>query len=483
MLEEKNYQNRTNKIKFYFPEEGPYRRELYFKHMDFFKAGKTVRERCALSANRVGKTESLGGYEDVLHATGEYPDWWPGRRFDRPPLIWVAGDTGKTVRDILQAKILGPIGDFGTGLIPKDKIEGTPRPKQGVSDAVEIVNVKHKSGGISVIHFKSYDQRREAFQGNEPDVIHLDEESPDDIYFECVTRTMTNNGMLMVTYTPLMGLTPTVLLFAPSGDVIEGINKDTGRYVTNITWDDVPHLSEKMKYELLMSFPPYMRDARSRGIPQLGSGAIYPIPESDVTIADFDIPQHWRKVYALDVGWNFTACVWGAIDDVTNTTYIYAVYKRSQAEPSVHASAIKAKGEWISGVIDPASRGRSQRDGKALIDDYKDLGLNLIPAENSVEAGIQKCWEMLSNGQLKIFASCGPFFQEYRIYRRDEKGRIVKSNDHLMDAKRYLIMSGLDIAQTKPTKVLNPISEFEDYGYMKTIKNQFNPQPKKSGLL
>jgi hypothetical protein len=294
---------------------------------------------------------------------------------------------------------------------------------------------------------------------------------------------MTNNGMLMVTYTPLMGLTPTVLLFAPSGDVIEGVNKDTGRYVTNITWDDVPHLSEKMKFELLMSFPPYMRDARSRGIPQLGSGAIYPIPESDITIADFDIPQHWRKVYALDVGWNFTACVWGAIDDTTNTTYIYAVYKRSQAEPSVHASAIKAKGEWISGVIDPASRGRSQRDGKALIDDYKDLGLNLIPAENSVEAGIQKCWEMLSNGQLKIFASCGPFFQEYRIYRRDEKGRIVKSNDHLMDAKRYLIMSGLDIAQTKPTKVLNPISEFEDYGYMKTIKNQFNPQTKKSGLL
>jgi phage terminase large subunit-like protein len=454
---------RQRKILSYFPPTGPYRRELYQKHMQFFEAGKLARERCSLSANRVGKTESLGGYELVCHLTGQYPEWWNGRRFDRAILAWACGDTGKTVRDILQAKILGLMGQFGTGLIPAESIVDH-KAKAGIADAVELVYVRHASGDISTLVFKSYDQGREAFQGNEPDVILEDEEVPEPIHHECVTRTMTNNGMVMVTYTPLEGLTPTVLLFAPGGAMNEGVHPESGRYLINITWDDVPHLTEQAKAEMLRSYPPYMRDARSKGIPQLGSGAIYPVPETEITVPDFPIPDHWPRAYAMDPGWNFTAAAWGTRDPATGVIYIYSVYKRSKAEPSIHASSIRSRGDWVPGVIDPAARGRGQRDGEQIITDYKNLGLVLMVASNAVESGLYLCWEMLSSGRLKIFQSCQEFFQEYRIYRRDDKGNVIKENDHIMDAMRYLIVSGMDKAIPKPVTVRPHFDPDRDYG-------------------
>ena len=54
-----------------YPDEGPLRRELYPKHMEFFAAGKKYNERLFMAGNRVGKTEGAGGYEAALHLTLE----------------------------------------------------------------------------------------------------------------------------------------------------------------------------------------------------------------------------------------------------------------------------------------------------------------------------------------------------------------------------------------------------------------------------
>jgi hypothetical protein len=152
----------------------------------------------------------------------------------------------------------------------------------------------------------------------------------------------------------------------------------------------------------------------------------------------------------MDVGWNRTAALWGAINDDNSTIYFYTEHYRGEAEPSVHANAIMARGDWIHGVIDPAARGRSQRDGQALMDLYGELGLFLEYADNTVSAGIDSCWELLSTGQIKVFRTCQHFQNEYRIYRRDDKGRIIKKNDHLMDCMRYFVMSGQSAAIVKP---------------------------------
>jgi hypothetical protein len=226
------------------------------------------------------------------------------------------------------------------------------------------------------------------------------------------------------------------------------------KYLVQASWQDVPHLSEQTKRELLASTLPHLRDARSKGIPSLGSGAIYPVPESEFVVAPFAVPVYWPRAYGLDVGWNRTAALWGAIDRNTDTLYVYTEHYRGQAEPSIHAAAIKARGAWIPGVIDPASRGRSQKDGEQLLDLYRQQGLDLDVSKNGVDTGLFDVWERLSTGRLKVFSTCSNLLAEYRLYRRDEKGRIVKEFDHLMDALRYLVVSGLLRATVEPIKGL-----------------------------
>lgn len=213
------------------------------------------------------------------------------------------------------------------------------------------------------------------------------------------------------------------------------------------TWADAPHLTPEAQEELLQEIPPHLRAARTKGIPSLGAGAIYPLDEDEILCEPFEVPEFWPRAYGLDVGWKRTAAIWGSWDRESNTVYLYSEYYRGQAEPSIHADAIRARGMWIPGAIDPAARGRGQVDGRNLLQCYTDLGLNLTKADNAVEAGIYACWQRLSAGRMKVFRTCGNWVSEYRRYRRDEDGKIVKEDDHLMDAMRYLVMTGLDIAK------------------------------------
>lgn len=220
-----------NRIASFYPETGPLRRELYRKHVRFFAAGgrhepmeecpegcdgSPHRQRCFMAANRVGKSEGCGAYETALHLTGRYPEWWPGRRFKRAIKAWAAGDTAKTVRDIVQAKLFGEPGRLGEGMIPGDAIVKVAH-KAGTADAIDTAWIRHVSGRTSYLALKSYDQRREAFQGTEQDLIWLDEEPPIDVYTECVMRTMTTDGLILLTFTPLMGMSEVVLGFMPEG--------------------------------------------------------------------------------------------------------------------------------------------------------------------------------------------------------------------------------------------------------------------------
>ncbi len=223
-LEQRERQKRRNLISTYFKDTGPYRRELYPKSLEFFRLGADnghgaplFQERALFGGNRSGKTVT-GTYEDVCHLTGVYPPWWEGYRFKRPVEWWAATDTAKNARDILQHALCGRPGDassLGTGMIPGDLILRYT-PKHGVPDAFETVFVRHvPSGGVSTLQLKSYDQGRVAFQGTAMDGIHLDEEPDIEIYAECLLRLMTRNGMLLLTATPLSGVTKLMLAYMP----------------------------------------------------------------------------------------------------------------------------------------------------------------------------------------------------------------------------------------------------------------------------
>lgn len=161
-----------------------------------------------------GKTIA-GGMELTYHLTGKYPNWWPGKRFDKPITALAAGDTSQTTRDIIQTKLLGGLWDtpeFGTGLIPLADL-GKPTPARGVANLYEEIRVKHVSGDWSRLMLRSYDQGRRIFQGTEQDVVWLDEEVPKDVYDEALIRTMTTRGIVLMTFTPLSGLTELVMSF------------------------------------------------------------------------------------------------------------------------------------------------------------------------------------------------------------------------------------------------------------------------------
>lgn len=202
-----------------------YARHKYPKHMECLGAGGQYRERCAMFGNRTGKTLGVGCYEMSCHLTGLYPDFWDeigGRRFHTPISAWCAGKSYETTRDILQLTLLGEItfrggrkAMDGRGVIPGHLV-GRNTWRSGIQDVVERVVVKHVSGGHSIMGFKSYDQGRKSFEGTGRHVILFDEEPPMDVYNEALIRTATLNGITMLTFTPLSGLSEVVLSFLPA---------------------------------------------------------------------------------------------------------------------------------------------------------------------------------------------------------------------------------------------------------------------------
>lgn len=406
-----------------------------------------------LSVSNTGKTLT-GACLMAYHLTGIYPQWYTGRKFLNPVSAWAVGVSNQSTKEIQQQELLGDVNDQGTGTLPKDLIVKVTK-KPGVADAIETVYVKHVSGGLSKCTFKSYEQGRDSFQGTKKQFIWLDEEPRDkNIYSECLTRTMddTAPGIIICTFTPLFGLSDVVLSFLPDGQfppngIIPG---QPDKYITQVSWEEVPHLSESQKSKILESYTIHERAARSKGVPSLGAGAIYPYLEEDITVQPFEIPAWWPRAYGLDVGWNKTAAVWGAMDPESRAIYIYSEHYEGYAQPALHASAIKARGDWIEGAIDPASGGHSQADGRAMRDLYEQEGLRLVMADNAVEAGIYKVGQGFASGQLKIFTTCRNLLAEYRTYRRDENGKIVKKNDHALDALRYFMMTGVDLLTCLP---------------------------------
>ena len=442
-IESKLDERAGGKIHRFFPAEGPFRRALYPKHMAFFKAGKTFRERGAISANRTGKT-LMGCFETTLHLTGDYPDWWSGHRFNEAVKWWCCGDTSSTVRDIVQEQLLGPRGAHGTGFIPSHLIHHKVS-KRGISDAMDTVWVRHQTGGLSTVQFKSYETGRASFQGTAQHGVLMDEEPPYDIYEESLIRTAKTGdfpgGILLLTFTPLKGLTDIVQEFYPSE--LQRKKQPAFRFVTRITWDDVPHLGADEKADLLLRMRPYQREARTRGVPQLGSGAIYPFPVREIKIPDISpIPDHWVRGFALDAQPLMKSSVHGAFDRETQTWYLYACFKREEATAADHAAHIRHQGLWIPGIGDAAALVRDGERDK-YIDVYRQFDIDLCLAEKAVEPGIQDVYTLISEGRFKVFQSLLHWFDEFETYQRDQKGRVIKRNDHLMDATRYLIRGHL----------------------------------------
>lgn len=410
----------------------------YAKHRKSMMATTTT--TTMMAGNRIGKSQA-GAFVTACHATGSYPSWWTGIRFEEPTSIWVAGITTESTRDIIQLELLGDINtSLGTGMIPKDKIVGIKR-RQGSTDAIETIYVKHISGGISIIGCKSMEQGRSKFQGTGKHFVWLDEEADReayDLYSECKQRTMTTGGQVMLTYTPLKGMSELCRWMID--------HKTDPEYTfVNMTWDDAPHLSEKEKAKRKADMKPHELEARTMGVPTIKEGLIYQQPDSEVVVKEFPIPRHWPLVMGVDIGWTApTAAVLLAQDPKSAIWYVVWEYAKEETSRENHAKEFRKRGEWIYIACDPSAN-RTEADGKKTMKVYKDLGLNIHNAINDVNFGIDEIQDAFNGGQLKIFRTCKNIIEERRFYQyekgKDGNSRVRKKDDHLLDAMRYAFMS------------------------------------------
>lgn len=422
----------------------------YAKQAEFHALGATKRERLLRAGNQLGKTLAAG-MEVAMHLTGRYPDWWRGRRFDRPVVAWVGGVTAEATRDGAQRILLGRTGSFGTGTIPAKDIHGSPLGRQGVADAVAIAKCTHASGGISTIIFKSYDQGREKWQGDTIDICWFDEEPPEDIYTEGLTRTNApekgRSGITFLTFTPLLGMSNVVSRFLMED------NPDRADVVMTI--EDVEHYTEEQKASIIASYPAHERAARTKGEPTMGAGRVFPVLEEAIAWEPVELPRACRRIIGLDIGWDHpTAAAWLSYDPESDVIYVTDAYRVREQTPVIHAAAIKARSKNLKIPVAWPHDGlqHDKGSGEQIASLYREQGLDMLPEQatfldggNGVEAGVAEMLTRMQTGRWKVAKHLTDWFEEFRLYHRKPKGplgipEIVKIKDDLLSASRYGMM-------------------------------------------
>lgn len=418
----------------------------YPKQEEFHAAGKTARERLLMAANQVGKTIAAGA-EVAMHLTHRYPAWWDGYVAPKPEPWWAAGVTSESTRDNPQRILMGRIGSPGSGMIPRDAIKEI-NPRRGVADAIDTVIIRWGGGGDvqageCQVGFKSYDQGREKWQGETLGGVWYDEEPPEDIYTEGLTRTNVGLRPNLITFTPLLGMSNVVRRFV--------MDKVTGTHVTQMTIDDAGHYTPEERAAIIAAYPAFERDARTKGIPMRGSGAVFPIDLDDLLCEPFPIPEHWSQICGIDFGWQHpTAGIRLAWDRDTDIIYVIAEHRAKEQTPIMFAGAVKPWGAWLPWAWPHdghASGGKfGVADQQQLSAIYRNNGLKMLnqhatfeDGSNGVEAGIMDMLERMQTGRLQVFKGLHRWIEEFNVYHRKE-GLLVKENDDLLAATRYAIM-------------------------------------------
>lgn len=414
----------------------------YPKQQEFFADGLAFAERMLSAGNQQGKSHA-GAAEMAYHLTGEYPDDWKGRRWNRPIKAWIVGESSLVVRDVQQAKLCGEPGldeAFGTGLIPRDSFVGKPSLARGIQYAYDTIYVRHKSGGISVAKFKSYEQGRAKFQGAPIDLIWADEEPPMDIYTEMLARLTATNGSIYTTFTPMNGITELWQRF-------DGTYPDRKR--TAMTLKDALHVDTPEKIaKILARYPAHEHAARINGSPMMGEGRVFVTPEEAISEPTITyLPPHWTKLFSIDFGIGHPfACTLQAWDRDNDVIHILEAWKIADQTPVMHAVRMKQVGITVP-VAWPHDGTQREHSGEVLSKLYKDQGLRMCDQHAQfeeggygTEAGILEMDERMKTGRLKVAAHLADWFSEYRFYHR-KNGLIVKKGDDIMSATRIGIMA------------------------------------------
>jgi len=327
--------------------------------------------------------------------------------------------------------------------------------------------VKHVSGKWSKATFRAYEQGAAKHMGIRIDLGWADEEPEQEIWSQYLRATISTNGLLILTFTPEEGITT----------VVNGFMNDlkVGQAIVNATWNDAPHLTNpdgtltERAIQKMNSFPAHEREMRTKGVPFMGSGLIFPFTEEQLSVEPMEIPRHWPRIGGIDPGFDHPfGAAQLAWDRDADIVYVITDYQESRAIPAVHVASIKPWGAWIPYAWPHDGLNTEKSTGDELRKSYSDCGLIMLPQRatnppdaaqgqeegeggNSVEASILAMYERMETGRWKVFSTCRAWFAEQRMFHRKE-GKIVKLKDNVLSARRYAHMM-LRHARTESVKI------------------------------
>ena len=230
------------------------------------------------------------------------------------------------------------------------------------------------------------------------------------------------------------------------------------RHVTSMTIDDVDHYTPEERAQIISSYPPHEREARTKGVPTMGSGRVFPVAEERIAIDPLPIPKHWAQINGVDFGWDHPfAAVNIAWDRDADCIYVTKTYRQKEATPIIHAASIKPWGDWIPCAWPHDGYQHDKGSGDQLADQYRKQGLNMHHEHAThpeggfgTEAGLMEMLDRMQTGRFKVFSTLKEWFEEFRLYHRLD-GKLVKERDDLMSATRIGVMM-LRFAKTEPAK-------------------------------
>jgi phage terminase large subunit-like protein len=422
----------------------------YPSQLKFFETGSgDARVRLLAGGNRVGKTDT-GAAEISWHASGDYPSFWRGRRFDKPPRIWVVGFSQGVVRDTLQRKLLGNIDDIGSGMVPLEYLAKRPIMYMGGTGACDTFFVTHrgldgKVNGVSEISYKSFEQRRERLQGEGIQLAWLDERPPADVFSEVVARTLDTNGDVIVTYTP-------------AGEDKDSIDykffetSSANRALVMIDPSEAKHIAETARESFESDLPEHERQARIWGMPAQGRGPMFDAAAisyaSNNHVLLDEVAKDAKFVVGTDIG-HFAAVLFAWSPQLRKGWVVDAITCPSG---TILSEEVRRVHDMCQGLNAPAvlphdANRRDPTTGKTWRDVYRASGLNVL-AQHPVnqgggldpKIGFAVIQQLLAERRLVINKSCTELIQQLRLLHKNEKDEIVKERDHLCDALRNAVM-------------------------------------------
>lgn len=465
---------RTNQIAFFHPHE---KQQLFFTNAAF-------RFRYARTGNRFGKSE-MGAAEDISFALG-YRPWLSGsdpmrtlgipRHPTKGLIVTTDWDKSKEVFTEQEGTNLGKLFKY----IPSSALG---QPTRNHSGAIDRIPVRHISGGWSIIHLdtvKSYKQNPLGQESSVWDWVHIDEPCPEGMW-KAILRGLTDRGgRAWFTCTPLSE--PWIdESFVPNLEDqtradLGAISDDlTSRWMMTGSMDDNPHLKAE-DIALFMSFlTEEEQQARRNGIPLAYSGIVYKEFNWNTHVRR-DPPAGWKSWstppanycirYAIDYHFRKNDAVLFLATSPQDITYVWAeLWQQMLLEDEVREiKNILAGRVALPGYVDPLASTPNKMTEVTAMDEYRRLGLAVVPATKDPVNGIRAVKANLKartkhGDPVLVFNAALPrtLFEISRGFIWDEdQNKPIKENDDMMENLYRLCLQGLSYVEPAEDSAWEP---------------------------